>query len=982
LLNFFFTLFKPGFFLSCGDKLFTYKMKQKDFKILCFGLAFFTVIGIQAQKLNKQSIKKATTSVNLSEKKLQQQPDFQLTPETIRGLDETGYARCLTVENEELLKAANPNRLSNVEFEAWLAPKLEQVKSEMTAGRRAVYNIPVVIHIVHNGNSINTNGSANNENISDAQAISQIQVLNEDYRRMAGTNGGVNSTGAAVDVEINFCLAVTDPNGNPTTGIVRHNITPYSNTQTTGVTDDWEIRTDVEQLKAATQWDPEKYMNMWSIKPGGNSLNHPTNPGLSGLLGYAQFPSNSGLGGLNTSGGNANTDGVVAGYNAFGTDDLDDGSFVINSSYNLGRTMTHEVGHWLGLRHIWGDTSSCGGNGDYCDDTPDSNTANYDCQAVTHCSSADQYQNYMDYSYDYCMDTFTADQKARVVTVMLNSPRRMELNNSTACQAAAPYIKFGSTTGNASEGTDCTFTDFDFSVDILQAPTGAATVTFNIDSGSATNTTDYEIVNNTVTFANGATDSQNLTIRVFNDGLIEGDETIQISMSLSGSTNASLDSNADTINITITDDDFAPSTSNVVDVYDEDFEETTGLAGYDRDQDGNAWYVGVTGLETFGDISGATAVSESDGTILGTGGAYTPDNYLLSEIFTIPAATSATVSYVVGAYSNTGSSYQEHYSVYFTTIETPTAYSDLEEYSLELDREIPADGTEIITHDLTAYVGMAGRLVIRHHNSAGAGLLLWDSINVDTVSGTDVQTAVNTGLPEELLLNAMGTAPAYDTASGFIMAQIQNNNSFDYGCINVSVLRAGLTAQSYNGSSTANYVTDKAFRITTGNTTNSGNVTSTFYFTNDEIAGWESVTERDRSELFIMREVAGSVVESLPATIGAFGSYVTVSAAFTSATGDYYFGTSETLSINSSNFEIFSLYPNPTTGEVTISLSSDQDVNVALYDIRGRKVFANTYRNNATMFTKTISFESIASGMYLLEVQSGSKKTTKKIVKQ
>src|SRR5690606_12090085 len=110
-----------------------------------------------------------------------------------------------------------------------IAPKIAKIKADRLAGKsvQAVYNIPVIIHIVHNGDAVGTG-----ENITDAQAISQINVMNEDFRRIAGTNGGANTTGLAVDCEINFCLAQTDPSGNPTTGVVRHNIVPYSNNVT------------------------------------------------------------------------------------------------------------------------------------------------------------------------------------------------------------------------------------------------------------------------------------------------------------------------------------------------------------------------------------------------------------------------------------------------------------------------------------------------------------------------------------------------------------------------------------------------------------------------------------------------------------------------------------------------------------------------------------------------------------------------------
>ncbi|MDO6596502.1 M43 family zinc metalloprotease [Oceanihabitans sp. 2_MG-2023] len=444
-------------------------MKKITFKLFVLFLTFQVTVTGYAQEKSKSTASNRSSQV------------FDPTPETLESLSQTGFARCLTVENEALLKQKYPERLSTEEFEAWLAPKILETKANR-ATNRTVYNIPVVIHIIHDGDALGTG-----ENITDAQAMSQITVMNEDYRKLTGTRGGANTTGLAVDTEINFCMAVQDENGVATTGIVRHVITPYSNNVTDGFLSgpDWETTADVEIMKANTQWDPTKYLNMWVIRPGGLSLQ---NGGLNGLLGYAQFPSNSGLAGLNTSGGGADTDGVVAGYNAMGTIDLDDGSFILNAQYNLGRTMTHEVGHWLGLRHIWGD-GGCTAD-DYCDDTPASDSANYDCAAVTSCGSADQYQNYMDYSYDYCMDTFTQDQMDRIQTVMSVSPRRMELNSSNACAPAQIEDLDGQIEIENLNVANCS--DYSITPELTITNKGnitltSATINYNLDSG--TNTT-------------------------------------------------------------------------------------------------------------------------------------------------------------------------------------------------------------------------------------------------------------------------------------------------------------------------------------------------------------------------------------------------------------------------------------------------------------------------------------------------------------
>ncbi|HLF51655.1 M43 family zinc metalloprotease [Flavobacterium sp.] len=343
---------------------------------------------------------------------------------------DNGFIRCASTEYENFLQENNSNRMTTAQFEAWIAPIIAKQKEDAENGRapQTVFNIPVVIHVIHNGDPINTSASHAGENISYAQAVSQITVMNQDFRRMLGTPGN-GSTGynLGTDCEVNFCLAQRDPNGILSDGVHRVNLGQASFSTT-------EINNTV---KPQTQWDPTKYLNMWTVRFTDGSL-----------LGYAQFPSNSGLGGLNANGGNANSDGVVANYNAFGTNALNDGSFELNPTYNLGRTMTHEVGHWIGLRHIWGDDTVCtfpnATSGDYVTDTPDSDQPNYTCTVVSNCSGNDMIENYMDYTNDACMNTFTAGQKARMVAVMTNSPRRMELSASNGCTPGLVYSLDGS----------------------------------------------------------------------------------------------------------------------------------------------------------------------------------------------------------------------------------------------------------------------------------------------------------------------------------------------------------------------------------------------------------------------------------------------------------------------------------------------------------------------------------------------------------
>ena len=252
---------------------------------------------------------------------------------------------------------------------------------------RVVYTIPVVVHVVWNTAS---------ENISDAQVQSQIDVLNEDFRRL---NSDANNTWSqAADSELEFCLASIDPNGNATTGITRRQTTVSS----------FASNDNMKFFSSGGQdaWPTGDYLNIWVCDLS------------SGLLGYAQFP-----------GGPASTDGVVIDYAYFGRG----GS--ANAPFDLGRTATHEVGHWLNLRHIWGD-GGCNVD-DFVSDTPTSDNPNYGCPTGhVSCSSTDMIENYMDYTDDGCMNLFTQGQKSRMRALFGAGGSRASLLSSNGCSSA------------------------------------------------------------------------------------------------------------------------------------------------------------------------------------------------------------------------------------------------------------------------------------------------------------------------------------------------------------------------------------------------------------------------------------------------------------------------------------------------------------------------------------------------------------------
>lgn len=298
-----------------------------------------------------------------------------------------GQRGCGTMEMLEKELLANPELRTRMEAIE------NQTRTTFSDIPEIIY-IPVVVHVLYNTSA---------QNISDVQILSQIRILNEDFRR---TNPDKNNTpsifqSVAADVQIEFRLATKDPSGNPTTGIVRKytSVTTFS---------------DYTKMKYNSQggsdaWNTSKYLNIWVCNLSG------------GLLGFATFPGSGG----------SSTDGIVVTTRAFG--DIGD----LYSSFNLGRTATHEVGHYLNLYHIWGD-GGCGVD-DGVADTPVAGGANYDGLPCTFpgsnsCNTGagdlpDMFQNYMDYSDDACMNLFTSGQKDRMRALFGTGGARQSLHD-------------------------------------------------------------------------------------------------------------------------------------------------------------------------------------------------------------------------------------------------------------------------------------------------------------------------------------------------------------------------------------------------------------------------------------------------------------------------------------------------------------------------------------------------------------------------
>lgn len=288
--------------------------------------------------------------------------------------------------------SADPDRAASLEG-------IEAFTEQWIAGHgsedRAVVTIPVVFHVVWRTTA---------ENITDAKVQAQIAQLNADFARLNSDANQTPSifTGVAANTEVQFCLAQRDPNGAASTGIVRRQTT------TTNFSSNDAVK--YTSSGGSSAWPRDSYLNIWSCNLG------------SSLLGYAQFP-----------GGAAATDGVVVLYSSVGSLT----SPGTAAPFHYGRTLTHEVGHWLNLRHIWGD-ATCGS--DLVSDTPTHNTSNNGCPTYPHYSTCsgtpvEMTSNYMDYSNDGCMNIFTQGQKTRMQALFGAGGSRVALLSSLGCVA-------------------------------------------------------------------------------------------------------------------------------------------------------------------------------------------------------------------------------------------------------------------------------------------------------------------------------------------------------------------------------------------------------------------------------------------------------------------------------------------------------------------------------------------------------------------
>lgn len=314
-------------------------------------------------------------------------------------------------------------------YRAQYEQNLAQVQTGLV-DQRAVKVLPTVVHVIY-GNST--------ENISDARINDFINAINQAFNQQNNQTGvRAQFQGVIGNPQVQFCLAKTDPNGQPTTGIVRKSTTLASFPQDNTQTGDAPIK---KLPNGSPTWNPEKYVNIWIVDIGWLA-----NGG--GVAGYAYLPNSFSL-----TGSFGYLDGLVVDVNATFNQSL-------QGDYSIG---IHELGHYLGLPHPFSN-GSCNTDADGFTDTPKTNSSTPrqgNCNnTVTKCSNTVQTENFMDYAIN-CHKMFTLQQSAFINTVLnpTNGFRKGLFWNGCDLSAMAPVVDFNGCSGNVTPETTISFTD-------------------------------------------------------------------------------------------------------------------------------------------------------------------------------------------------------------------------------------------------------------------------------------------------------------------------------------------------------------------------------------------------------------------------------------------------------------------------------------------------------------------------------------------
>ncbi len=758
--------------------------------------------------------------------------------------------RCGTTEVLENFLKANPGAETPAQFEAWLSAKIAERKANPLL-RQITPNVtlPVVFHIIHSASEPIGTG----RNLSQAAIQQQVLQLNKDFANRSGSPYGVSE-----DMGIQFALAQNDPDGHPLTEPGIDRIEPTAKGWTAipaggytvgyaNVANNYLTNT----IKPSSIWDPTRYLNIWVSQWEAT------------ILGIATFPASSGLTGLNNAETNS-TAGVAISYITVGS--IFAPSSGCTNAYGKGKTLTHELGHFFGLRHIWGD-ATCGD--DFCGDTPVHQAANSgDPQhpKPNACGTSDEmFENYMDYVNDLTQNTFTVNQGDRMEAVFANSPRRASLATSnvglvpvTGTNTIAFADCDGSMTVNEASGmTTCPkYKDLSLTITAEDRATSPATVTI-VTNGTAVNGVDYILNTPILSFATGD-QGKAISIRIIDDGVATGNKTIILSYTISGGLTAG--SSGQSLTINLIDDDAVRTInhSNPATVlFSENFG-TTPASGNVPAGWFNGWF-GSNNTNIFTvnpNYGSAGGFSAADGRMLhitnGTSAeriAETAANSYTTSITGNPVAMTSSISTL--GYKNIKFNF-DYASVgeligstlydvgrlrYSTTVQTTvtvlTNSSGNQYYFYNTPNKTAASITLPAALENIPNLWLGFEWLNANTTGGSNPPFTIDNIVV-TGDALQVETSVASSAANS---QRNGQTAQYTTSTNRIIATITNPNQ-NIGCITAAVTSAGNSRVALNTNAGSYLRSDKVITLTPSVANSTATYQATFYYTTAELAAW------------------------------------------------------------------------------------------------------------------------------------------------
>ena len=899
----------------------------------------------------------------------------------IRGGGET-IIRCYTTETINDLRKKNPGTETDAQFEAWLKKKTDERKTEHLQVKP--YIVPLIFHIVYNGEAEGV-GS----NLSQFFIQQQILQLNKDYANQSNSPYAV-----AASTGIQFVLAQKDPSGNvlPQPGIER--INRSSKGWTAPGTKGWTRDYVVSTIKPQSIWNPGKYANVWLV-PAMN------NGGTGKLLGFSTFPVTSTLAGLEADPLESDlTAGVVIDYSTVGSIFRPQSC---ESGWGRGKTLSHELGHYFGLRHIWGD-EKCGN--DYVDDTPVQEDANYGTPIhpkPNSCGTKDEmFENYMDYSNDEVLNTFTADQVDRMQTVMLFSPRRVDLPNSPVGFVAVTgsnRIAFAScsgdviTTETGTTGTYPHYKDISLMLNTEYQASSDATVTIKV-TGTATSA-QYQVLTPTLTFVKGDA-YKPVTIRLVDNAAIDGDRTLRVSYKISG-TGVVADTSAQTVTIEESDDDdiiFAGSS--VIPIVNENFDNVPagslvpdGWNSYTSGGYPNIFVVSANG--NAGGSGKAAHITNNTSTKPNT---YTKGLDGAAELLSpqINPLQYKSLDSLKFKYSVRGSADDHGYvlydigdgSLYFWGVQGLTGsgpyYGTTATQSASLSLPVPAGI-------------LSKKFSIAFYWETGTAKTGSDpGLNIDDVSLTAEPYSIETSVASSYGYDVLaGTTNKFRSSNNKIVANISGASATIAG-VSAAVTEAGndKTTVAINGANVSR--SRKVITLLPSGADSTATYTATFYFTAGEVAAWGA--NAPNLKLVKVRNgvsVAGAI-SSTDAVV------ITPSLVDDKLTDEGFITYTATLSgfgqfaltDNSSSVvpppadttaKWVKIYPNPVHDKVMLDFGSNnaQSATILITDMSGR-ILSQT--KTTVQGHQEINLSSLSKAVYIMKIQTNDHTASFKIMKE